>query len=198
MPESRGREDWEESYRGAPPPWDIGRPQPRFAHLELAGRVIDVGCGTGEHTLLAASQGADALGIDISSLAIAQARAKAKERGIDARFEVLDAFELQSLGERFDIALDMGVYHVFDEAATRERYAATVREVLEPGAVIHLMCFSERTAGDWGPQRISEAELRTTFAAGWKLETLEPAKLEINPGFPVDAADAWYLLAVRL
>ncbi|HET8893726.1 MAG TPA: class I SAM-dependent methyltransferase [Gaiellaceae bacterium] len=189
--------DWEESYQGAPPPWDIGRPQPRFAELQLAGRVIDVGCGTGEHTLFAAKHGADALGVDISTAAIALAREKARERGIEARFDVLDAFDLPTLGETFDIALDMGVYHVFDEVGTRERYAATVREVLDPGAVLHLMCFSERTPGDWGPQRIREDELRSTFDRGWELVTLERSTIEINPGFPASAAQAWYVLARR-
>lgn len=188
--------DWEESYR-ATPPWDIGRPQPRFAELELAGRVIDVGCGTGEHTLFAAEQGADALGIDISAAAIAKAREKARERGVDASFEVLDAFDLPTLGKTFDVALDMGVYHVFDELDVRERYAATVREILEPGAVLHLMCFSEHTPGDWGPQRIREDELRATFGGGWELVTLERSSIEINPGFPASAAHAWYLLARR-
>ncbi|HLY94510.1 MAG TPA: class I SAM-dependent methyltransferase [Gaiellaceae bacterium] len=188
--------DWEEPYRGTPP-WDIGRPQPRFAALELAGSVIDVGCGTGEHTLLAVERGADALGIDISAAAIAKAREKARRRGVDARFEVLDAFELPSLGETFDVALDMGVYHVFDELETRRLYAAAVRGVLEDGGVLHLMCFSDRTPGDWGPNRIREDELRETFADGWELVALEPAELELVPGSLVAAADAWYLHARR-
>ncbi|HSX21818.1 MAG TPA: class I SAM-dependent methyltransferase, partial [Gaiellaceae bacterium] len=159
--------------------------------------VIDVGCGTGEHTLLAAEQGADALGIDISEGAIAQAGEKARQRKVNARFEVLDAFDLASLGERFDIALDMGVYHVFDDLETRVRYAGVIHDVLEPGGVLHLLVFSEGTPGDWGPKRIPELELRTTFADGWELITLEPAQIEINPGFPVAAADAWYLHARR-
>lgn len=188
--------DWEEPYRGTPP-WDIRRPQPRFAKLELGGRVIDVGCGTGEHTLLAAARGADALGIDIAAGAIVKAGEKARERGIDARFEVLDAFDLPSLGERFDVALDSGVYHIFDGAETRARYAGVVREVLEPGGSLHLMCFSDRTPGDWGPNRIREDELRATFADGWELVTLDPAQFEINPGYPTAKPDAWYLLARR-
>jgi SAM-dependent methyltransferase len=188
--------DWDESYRTTPP-WDIGRPQPRFAALELTGRVIDVGCGTGEHTLMAAAQGADALGIDISTAAIAKAREKARERGIDARFEVMDVLELPSLGERFDVALDSGLYHVFADRETRARHAAGVREVLEPGGRLYLMCFSDRTPGDWGPQRIREDELRTTFSAGWELVTLEPAAFEINPGMPVGKVYAWFVEARR-
>jgi SAM-dependent methyltransferase len=56
-------------YAG-PPPWDIGRPQPAFQALadagSVSGRVLDVGCGTGEHALMAARLGLDATGIDLA------------------------------------------------------------------------------------------------------------------------------------
>jgi SAM-dependent methyltransferase len=188
---------WDAGYRRTTQPWDIGRPQPPFVELDYAGRVGDVGCGTGEHTLLAAGRGATALGIDFAETAIELARAKAAARGIEARFEVLDAFELPSLGERFDLALDSGLYHTWPEVSERRRYAAAVASVLEPGAMIHLMCFSERTAGDWGPQRIREQELRETFSDGWELERLERSHFELNPGMPVPRADAWLLVARR-
>ncbi|MFD4501396.1 hypothetical protein [Streptomyces sp. NPDC058457] len=48
----------------APSPCDIGRHQPVFAALAASGafrgHVLDAGCGTGEHTLLAARPGLDA------------------------------------------------------------------------------------------------------------------------------------------
>jgi SAM-dependent methyltransferase len=163
--------------------------------LQFAGRVLDVGCGTGEHTLLAAVRGADALGVDISSLAIELARAKAKERGIAARFEVHDALELAQLGGTFDVVLDSGLYHVFRELETRRAYAAQLAGVV--GGTLYLMCFSPRTPGDWGPQRISEDELRETFADGWEIASLEPARFELNPGLPIDEAQAWLLTATR-
>ena len=52
--------DWDSSYTGSSPPWDIGRPQPAFLRLAdagaLTGALLDAGCGTGEHTILAARQ----------------------------------------------------------------------------------------------------------------------------------------------
>ena len=91
--------DWDSVYvAGTPPPWDIGRPQPAFVRLAdsglLSGWVLDAGCGTGEHAMLAAAHGADAVGADLSPRAIEQARAKAAGRGLMARFEVADALHL--------------------------------------------------------------------------------------------------------
>jgi hypothetical protein len=44
--------DWDDSYTGPPPPWDVGRPQPAFVRLAdagtLTGALLDAGCGTGE------------------------------------------------------------------------------------------------------------------------------------------------------
>ena len=95
--------NWDESYSASEPPtWDIGKPQPAFARLAerglLTGQLLDAGCGTGEHTLLAASAGADAVGVDASPLAVQRARGKAAARGIAARFEVADALRLTDLG----------------------------------------------------------------------------------------------------
>src|SRR3984893_7689462 len=116
---------WDEAYASsAPAPWDIGRPQPAFVRLAdsglLCGRVLDAGCGTGEHTLLAAAHGADAAGVDISPRAIAQAREKAAGRGLAVRFEVADALNLGPLGMAFDTVIDSGVKAMRSEEHTSE------------------------------------------------------------------------------
>jgi 2-polyprenyl-3-methyl-5-hydroxy-6-metoxy-1,4-benzoquinol methylase len=91
---SRAPGEFDEVYAGTPP-WDIGRPQPVFLRLaeagDIQGRVLDAGCGTGEHVLMAAERGLDATGIDAAPRAIAAAQRKAAERGLTARFLVWDA-----------------------------------------------------------------------------------------------------------
>jgi len=190
---------WEQAYTTRVPPWDIGRPQPAIEALPLAGDVIDVGCGTGEHTLLAASRGASPLGIDISPAAIEIARRKARERGLEAgaRFEVGDAFSLREMGEQFDVAIDSGLFHDHEfDGELRRRYADGLAHVLRPGGTLYLMCFSEFTPGDWGPTRITRQELEEVFG-GWTIERLERSLFELNPGLPLDQADAWLLTARR-
>lgn len=200
MSEADAAHDWDDVYGGAPPPWDIGRPQPAFLRLvetgALTGSLLDAGCGTGEHTILAARHGAHALGIDLSGRAIETARRKAADRGIEAEFRVHDALGLAALGESFDTIVDSGLFHVFDDTA-RALYVAAVHSALRPGGHLHLMCFSDRQPGDWGPRRVTEAELRGAFGAGWRIDSLGRDRFDINPGLGSPSAEAWLADVVR-
>jgi SAM-dependent methyltransferase len=201
MTDAPGREDagrgvdrnvqgFDESYIGTPP-WDIGRPQPMFAALEegaIAGRVLDAGCGTGEHTLMVAARGLEATGIDASPRAIQIATRKASDRGLAARFVVWDALALAELNEQFDTVLDSGLFHVFDDAR-RARYVTSLAAVVRPGGHVLLACFSDRQPGDWGPRRVRQGELQDAFANGWVIESIEPARFHTNLEPPT--AEAW-------
>ncbi len=187
------------------PPWDIGRAQPVFQTLAnsgaLRGRVLDAGCGTGEHTLLAAAMGLDATGVDSSPKAIALARDKAAARQLPARFLLADALALDRLDERFDTVLDSGLFHVFDDAE-RPRYVSALRAVLVPGGSLFLMCFSERQPGLVGPRRVTRAEIEASFADRWQIDSIEPAQFAVTeqfaPMFGATAAEAWLATITRV
>ncbi len=167
---------WDSAYSGAPPPWDIGRPQPAVLRLADAGafrgRVLDAGCGTGENTLELAARGLEAWGLDGSPRAIGQARAKASRRRLAVTFVVGDALQLARLGRAFDTVLDCGLFHTFDDAE-RTRYAASLSGAVAAGGLVHLLCFSDLEPWGGGPRRVSQAELRASFADGWKVVAIE-------------------------
>lgn len=195
------KESWDDSYTGAtPPPWDIGRPQPAFVRLadegRLHGHVLDPGCGTGEHTLLAAGRGADATGIDLSPTAIARARAKAAERGVSARFEVADALDLPRQAMTADTVIDSAVFHVLDDE-DRAKYVTSLAAVLRPGGICYLICFSDRQPGKWGPRRFHEEELRAAFSDGWNVDSLTADTFDLNPFHGVTEAQAWLAVIER-
>jgi SAM-dependent methyltransferase len=196
-PVSEPPHDFNASYDSTPP-WDIGRPQPAFQRLAesgvLVGRVLDVGCGTGEHALMAASLGLTALGIDSAPRAIELAQAKATERGSEARFEVWDALDLPGLEQRFDTVLDCGLFHVFDDDQ-RNAYVGSLRGVIPVGGQFFMLCFSERQPGDWGPRRVTQDEIRTSFAEGWRVISIEPAVIDIT--IDPDGAQAWLSVVGR-
>jgi len=191
---------WDAAYTDDSAPWDIGRPQPVWERLadagEIAPPVLDSGCGTGEHTLLLAERGMEVLGIDITPVAVRSAKAKAAKRGLHAAFEVGDVLELDRLGRTFATVIDSGVFHIFDDA-DRARYVVSLAAVLDPGGVLHLLCFSEHTPGDAGPRRVTQAELRAAFAEGWQVERIEPALIEVREGFAPEPAHAWLARIVR-
>ncbi len=171
-----------DAYRGTPP-WDIGRPQGAFRAIAdagaLHGRVLDVGCGTGEQASLAASLGFDTTGIDGAPLAIEKAQAKARERGLDVRFVVGDVLELASFGERWDTVLDCGVFHVFDDDE-RGVYVENLAAAVSPGGRYFMLCFSDEQPGVAGPRRVSREEIRASFANGWRIDSIEPSLIETN------------------
>jgi cyclopropane fatty-acyl-phospholipid synthase-like methyltransferase len=195
---ARETEDFDALYAAGTPAWDIGRPQAAFAELaeqgRLVGRVLDVGCGTGEHALMAAALGLDVTGIDAAPTAPAKATEKARTRGLTVRFLEWSALDLGSLGDQFDTALDCGLFHVFDDE-DRPRFVDSLRATIPVGGRYYMLCFSDRQPGDWGPRRISQSEIAASFAEGWRVDSIQPSTIEITVG-PVGAR-AWLVTATR-
>jgi cyclopropane fatty-acyl-phospholipid synthase-like methyltransferase len=179
------------AYTGTPP-WDIGRPQQEIVHLvkanEIQGSVLDVGCGTGEHSLYLAELDHEVWGIDSAPAAINKAMAKAQERGLEVNYLLHDAIQLKSLGRTFDTVIDCGLFHTFSDEE-RPVFAKNLTTVLRPGGTYYMLCFSERETGPGGPRRVSQAEIRDTFQEGWKINYIRDARFESN--IHADGARAW-------
>ena len=194
----RGAEAFEGAYAQRPP-WDTGNPQSAIAAAAeagaLQGHVLDAGCGTGEHALMAARLGHTATGVDVVPAAIDQARGKAAERGLAVRFEVGDVLELGALGERYDTVLDSGCFHVLDDE-DRAGYVASLAEVVVPGGQVLLLCFSDQVPGDAGPRRISQTEIGEAFADGWTVASIDEARIDVAYGW-VEEVHAWLARIVR-
>src|SRR4029077_910983 len=111
-------ERFEAMYLEGSPPWDIGRAQPELVQLvetgRISGRVLDVGCGTGDNAIYFATQGLDVVGVDGAPEAVRQARDKAQTRGVRITFDVADVLDLGGSFGTFDTVTDSGVFHVFD------------------------------------------------------------------------------------
>ena len=196
------RERFVEMYAGQAP-WDTGKPQPAFTAVadKITGSVLDSGCGPGDNAMFFASRGCTVTGYDFLEEPVARAKQKAAERGLTATFLVKDALRLRDWSERFDNIIDSGLFHVFTDA-DRATYVRGLAKVLKPGGRLFLLCFSDATPGTFGPRRVTQNELRATFADGWQIESLEPSHFEtraeareaqfggVDPG-------AWFVIARR-
>jgi SAM-dependent methyltransferase len=107
----------------------------RYASRQIES-VLDVGCGTGGHSLILAERGYDVIGVDQSPEMLRRARAKAESAGIRARFLEGDARTLR-LDRSFDAVLLM--FAVLGYQQTNEDVRDTLaaaRRHLEPDGIL--------------------------------------------------------------
>ena len=191
---------WDASYYDGRAPWDIGQPQSAVVRVAsrggFAGAVLDAGCGTGENALHIASLGLSVLGFDVAETALAIARGKAHDRGIEVEFVAADAFQLERLGRRFETVLDCGLFHTFD-ADERARYVESLASVTENDGIVYLLCFSDE-GPDTGPHPISQEELRAAFrpGTGWNVVAIVPERVQTR-FHGDDGAPAWFATIKR-
>ena len=159
---------WEDAYKTVEP-WDLGFPQPAIVELAEGGefkpgRVLDVGCGTGENALYLASKGFSVVGADLASRAIAMAKRKAFERGLKVDFQRGNVLSLDFDDGSFDNVIDSGLFHTFADK-DRPVYVEEVARVLASGGRYFMICFSEKEPANWGgPRRVTRGEIKTTFS----------------------------------
>ena len=67
-------------------------------------RILDVGCGTGRHTIELSKRGYSVKGIDLSEAQLQKAREKARDQNLDIEFLRMDARNI-SFNNEFDVAI---------------------------------------------------------------------------------------------
>jgi SAM-dependent methyltransferase len=105
------------------------------ATAENSPRVLELGSGAGNFSVLLAQRGYRVSGVDISATGIEWANDRAREAGVDARFRVDNVVELLSHRDAtFDAVVDGHCLHciIGDD---RARCLQAVRRVLKPGGV---------------------------------------------------------------
>lgn len=111
------------------------------AHVRDGAEILDVGCGCGDVTMLAARAacGGHALGADLSAIQVAEARRLAADAGVaNASFEVADVQTHPFRAGSFDVALsNFGVMFFDDPAAA----FGNIRDALRRDGRLAFVCW---------------------------------------------------------
>ncbi len=166
--------------------WDSGiSPNELLDHLERnpPGRAVDLGCGTGTNAISIARHGWQVLGIDFSSLALRQARRKARREGLQIEFRLANVSRLE-LDGAFELALDIGCFHALTER-DRAGYVAMLTRALVPGGTYLLYTFLDA----W----VAEQELRSLFGDAFQIENVDYGE-DVVGGRP----SAWFTMRANI
>lgn len=119
----------------------------RAAGIRARDHVLDIGCGAGQTTRLAARSAAGALGVDISGPAIGRARELARSDGLgNATFEQGDA-QVHRFGRgRFDVVISRFGTMFFDDPGAA---FANIERALRPGGRLVMLVWQAGDRNEW-------------------------------------------------
>ncbi len=159
--------DWDNACReqagfDGPPPWNIGEPQPELASVietaEIAGDVLDAGCGHAELALSLAARGHTVVGIDLSPTAVAAASVAAAQRDLcTATCVCEDITSFTGYDGRFATIFDSTLFHSLPVEG-RDGYLSSIHRAAAPGARYYALVFADGSfpeGGDMTPNAVT-------------------------------------------
>lgn len=187
-----------ERYQEGPIPWDDPVPPPEIISLgeELPpGRALDLGCGYGRTAIHLATLSWSVDGVDFIPQAVEEARRRAAAAGVDdrARFHAASAAELGFLAPPYDLAIDVGCMHSFDEAMLRS-YAAELVRLLRPDGRYVLFAHLRDAADDEtdDARGVPEAAIMAVLDDGFHLDRVEHGVTQVGDNPPWTSAWFWF------
>lgn len=186
-------------YRRGTPRWETGViPSPLVDLIEgqkalPAGRALDLGCGTGAHSIYLAEHGWEVVGVDFSAVAIRAAQAGVGEvRGVSFVQGDVTRLSEQSIRGPFDLVLDVGCFHGIP-SARRAAYVDEVTRVTRPGAIFLLWAIDSRRRS-WvpGAPRASESEIRQRFEPRFSVLSAQPGDMAGHDAGKARWPAKWY------
>ncbi|RVW10817.1 class I SAM-dependent methyltransferase [Prescottella agglutinans] len=110
-------------------------------------KALDLGCGTGDHSIELGIRGWSVTAVDAVPLAIERARAKLPIAGADVRFVLGDVTNLPAyVDSGYTMALDVGCFHGLSDDE-RTAYGNGLAAVTVPGAQLVMFSFSPGRRG---------------------------------------------------
>ncbi len=180
-------------------PWHREEPPPLLeravAERTERGRALDLGCGEGVNAVYLAQQGFSTVGIDFVPAALAAARARAEEAGVEVELREGDVVEYEAPAP-FQLVLDSGCLHHLPKAKA-VRYRAQLDRWIEPGGDYLLVHFVNRPRVWWipmGPRHMTREDAVALFAP-YELRAYDETEFDVP--FPMGRMRAGVYWFVR-
>ncbi len=138
----------------------------RLRRMVPRARLLDIGCGEGRHSIVAAALGFRVTAVDYEPLALARARRFAREKGVKGIvFRQANVLRLPAPATPFDIVFDYGCLH-HQRKSDFKAYKASILRSLSPRGYYVLSVFSPRFPlfrGSRRPWHIAQGAYRRYF-----------------------------------
>ncbi len=146
---------FDRAYESGRAPWDSGKPDSDLIQIVTTTpirpcKALEIGCGTGDNVIWLSQNSFDAIGVDISEVAINRAREKASEADVKCTFVVIDFLTNIIEGLPFGFAFDRGCFHLFGSDEERKRFAEKVAAHLDEDG-LWLSILGNADSGRRGP-----------------------------------------------
>jgi SAM-dependent methyltransferase len=184
---------WERAAEADPKTldWLITREE---ADRDGPGRALDLGCGTGMHTVDLAGRGWAVTGVDLIGSAVTRCRRRIADHHVSATAIRADVTDLppEQVGVGFDLFLDVGCYHGL-RPRERQLMARSITALAAHDATLLVLAFSPGALPRPFPRGADQANLESTFP-GWAVTDVEGAPVAGMPKPLRRAAPTWYRL----
>jgi len=111
--------------------------------FQKSHRILDIGCGTGRHSIELAKRGYSVKGIDLSENMLNRAKEKASEAAVSIDFEQADARNFHFPGQ-FDLAIMLceGAFSLMETDEMNFAILKNAAEALKPGGKFIFTCLN--------------------------------------------------------
>jgi SAM-dependent methyltransferase len=190
-------------YRLGLAPWerrdvaDSWRPLLDGPQAPAPGRALDVGCGSGRDAVYLAKRGWQVTAVDSVEKALASARRRAAEQGVEVQLLRADVAELGRLGLQpgYDLMYDFGCIHGLSDAG-RKGAAAGLTQLAAPGAMLLITAF-RAGRGIALPRGMNQEDVLALLGDGWELDETRSTVTDDMPAFLRRANPTVYRLTRR-
>ena len=191
---------WNQRYETGSTRWDSGLPSVELRRIiKEAGiqpcRVLELGCGTGTNAILMAQLGFDVTAVDLSPLAIDEAKAKATQAEANVSWICGDVCSIDQPTEPFPLVFDRGCFHCIRRDVTLDAILQTLERVTTAGSRFIVFTGNANKQREHGPPGLFEKDIRNDLDGLFEINQLRPFYFEDAGG--EQGPLGWSCLATR-